>query len=400
MTHRPLLDRRLKRNVPLLALNEFMASMGFFLPVTILIFESLTGSYTLGMSVYSVMAFATAFFEIPTGVLSDHWGRRHVLIAGTTFEFLGVACYALAFSSAYPLGMLYLGITFYGLARSLFSGNNDAMIHESLVALKRKHQFPKAIGRFTSMGQAGLALGGIACGLMLWAGLDYRTLVLLTLIPMSLNILIAMLTIEPPVHFIKERTSLTHIKQAAKLIAKNKKLRLLALASTIQNGTGYSSYYFTPGFLATVWPTWMVPLYRTGQNGIGAISFWFAGSVVRRLGAIRVLFVGSILGNSLGLVAYATEAFFSPFLLMLTQISYALGTTANQSLQQEIFSDTQRATMGSFISFSTSIMMGIATLFLGFLSDLTSPAMALIILLLSKAIFVFWIQHRLYTHHR
>ncbi len=400
MPHRPLLDRRLKRNVPLIAANEFMGSIGFFFPITILIFKSLTGSYTLGMSVYSIMAFATAFFEIPTGVLSDRWGRRGVFIAGSLCEFLGVSCYALAFGSARPLWMLYLGITFYGLARSLFSGNNDAMIHESLVALKRKHQFPKAIGRFTSMGQAGLALGGIVCGLMLWAGLDYRTLVLLTLIPLSLNIFLATLTIEPPVHFIKEGNSLAHMKTAMKLIVKNKKLRLLALAVTIQNGTGFSSYYFTPGFLATVWPAWMVPLYRTGQNGIGAISFWFAGSVVRRLGAIRVLFVGSLIGNILGLLAYVTETFLSPFLLMLTQVTYALGTTANQSLQQENFSDAQRATMGSLISFSTSIVMGLATLFLGFLSDMTSPAMALTILLLSKAIFVFWIQRRLYTHHR
>ncbi|MFA6280861.1 MAG: MFS transporter [Bdellovibrionales bacterium] len=399
-TARHTLDRRLKRNVPLIATNEFIGSIGFFFPVTILIFESLTGSYTLAMSVYSVMAFATAFFEIPTGVLSDRWGRRGVLMAGSACEFLGVSCYALAFGASHPLWMLYLGITFYGLARSLFSGNNEAMIHESLAALKCKHQFPKAVGRFTSMGQVGLALGGVACGLLLWAGLFYHTLILLTLIPLAFNLLVAFLTVEPPIHIIEEENTVGHMKAALKLIVKNKKLMLLTLATGLQNGTGFSSYYFTAGFLASVWPTWMIPLYRTGQNGIGAISFWFAGPVVRSLGAIRVLFVGSIVGNILGLAAYATQAFFSPFLLMFTQISYALGTTADRSIQQENFSDAQRATMGSLISFSTSMVFGVSSLILGFLSDLTSPATALIGLLVFKAVSVFWIQYKLYTKHR
>jgi len=101
----------------------------------------------------------------------------------------------------------------------------------------------------------------------------------------------------------------------------------------------------------------------------------------------------------IALVAYAICNVFSPFLLMLTQISYGLGVTAEQAAQQEIFSDAQRATMASLISFSTSIMFGVTALLLGALSDLFSPAIALFIILAAKSVVVLSLYHTLYAKH-
>jgi len=205
------LTRRLGKNASLIAFSELLGCMSFFLPVAILIFEKLTGSYTLGMSAITAMAFASALFEVPTGILSDLWGRRGVMIAGAACMFLAILILGMAFHTAYPLPLLYFGMLIYGLARALFSGNEEALLYESLAALKKGGQFPKAIGRVTSLSQIGLAMGAVGSGLMLWLGLSYEHLVWLTLIPLSGDILASLLMSEPPARFHKESDSGSHL---------------------------------------------------------------------------------------------------------------------------------------------------------------------------------------------
>ncbi|MDD2326273.1 MAG: hypothetical protein PHW63_09790 [Alphaproteobacteria bacterium] len=90
--------RALRRNINLLIISELFAELRFYFPVAVLVFQSITGSYAAAMSVFALANIMHAFFEIPTGLLSDRWGRRGTLIAGAIGEFLSAVCYAAAFS--------------------------------------------------------------------------------------------------------------------------------------------------------------------------------------------------------------------------------------------------------------------------------------------------------------
>jgi len=136
--HRKLFTKnKLKRNVNLIIFNEFVTELRFYFPVAIIGFQALTGSFTLAMSVFAVASLLQAFLEIPTGILSDKWGRRATFITGATSELTALLCYVFAFSSEYPLAWLYAGSLFYGLANALFSGNNHAMIYETLAYYRK-----------------------------------------------------------------------------------------------------------------------------------------------------------------------------------------------------------------------------------------------------------------------
>jgi len=401
MNLRKNLRRSLKRNIWLLMAIEFFAETRFYFPVAVLAFESITGSYTMAMSVFSVMAITMTLSEVPTGVMSDKWGRRGTLLLGSLAEVCAVGGYALAFAfTDYALLFLYTGATCYGISSAMFSGNNHAMVYETLAYYKRTKELPKVLGRISAAGQIGLALMGAVTGGLLWLGMDYAALVMMSVPPLLVSFLLAWLTIEPPEHIIEDRTPWQHMKKAAKLILNNGKLRLLALAAALQQGAGQSNYYFAPGFIASVWPEWLTPVYRTGQHLIGTMGFWHAGKVIKRFGALKVLVGVTVMANVLQIVALAIANILSPVLMMFTQFSYAFGTTAERTVQQENFTDAQRATMGSLISFCAGIFMALSSLLMGWFSDLWGPAIAMLGTYAGRAVIVNWIYMQLYTKHK
>ena len=147
---------------------------------------------------------------------------------------------------------------------------------------------------------------------------------------------------------------------------------------------GQTSHSFMPGFVETVWPLWLIPLFRTAQNGIGSLGFWFAHIVIKRLNVLKALFAGTVLSNLFALIAYTTSSFVSPILLIFSQLIYSVTYTADSTWQQDNFSDTQRSTMGSLISFTGAIIGGLSSLLIGVLADRFGPSSSLMILLLCQ----------------
>lgn len=373
---------KLRRNLYLLPANEFFAELCLYYPVTILAYQAITGSFTQAMAVFALINIVQAALEVPTGVLSDKKGRRFTFITGASCELVGALLFAAAFFLPYGPWYLFTGGALFGAARALFSGNYYAIIYETLSYFRRTDELPRFLGRTHSMGQIALAIAGGLASLLLWLGLDYKHLVLITLLPITLSFICALFTVEPPQHIMKESNAWQHMKDAARLLIKNPELRGLAIADVLHKGLGEVSHSFAPGFIASVWPLWLVPLFRMAQNAISAPCFWFAGSILKRFGLTQTLFTGSAYSDVVTFLAYIMANVFSPLLLLLTRPAYALTTTANASLQQKRFSDEQRSTMGSLIAFLGSILGGIGALFTGIIADYFGPAQALTVLLL------------------
>ena len=80
------------------------------------------------MSVMAVESLAAALFDIPTGIFSDRMGRRLTMSSGSLCMALALICYA----SANGITALYIGAVLIGLGQCFFSGNNNALLYESL----------------------------------------------------------------------------------------------------------------------------------------------------------------------------------------------------------------------------------------------------------------------------
>jgi hypothetical protein len=227
---------------------------------------------------------------------------------------------------------------------------------------------------------------------LLWAGFSYQGLLAVSLLSLSLSTLSAIMTKDiPAVKSIPhpgtdQKTGLiTHIREAFAILSADPSLRWLALADSLKNGLGMSGHQFMPGFIAAVWPLWLVPLYRTLQNALGALSFWLAGPVINRFKPSKILIAGNVADQIITLTAYILSSAVSPLLLLFSQINYALGQTAERTMQQDRFSDVHRAALGSLISFAGALTTAAGTLAAGLIADMAGPATALIVLLLAAA---------------
>ena len=127
----------MQKNIKLLAVFNFFADLKFHSAVLILYFAKATGSFTLGMSLFSVVMVSSALFEVPTGIYSDLIGRKKTIMFGALTATASAVLYAMG--SSYWI--LFFGAIFEGLSRAWYSGNNDALLHDSLKETNNQHMF-------------------------------------------------------------------------------------------------------------------------------------------------------------------------------------------------------------------------------------------------------------------
>ena len=126
------------------------------------------------MELQAVFALVILCGEVPSGLLSDLWGRKKTLLLGSTLK-------AVSFSLL-PLWSSYEGFLFYhltmGIALSMISGGDVALLYDAhLAAGGERSRGTAVLGNMQLAGQTGTAvsalLGGaivtLSYGHLLWA---------------------------------------------------------------------------------------------------------------------------------------------------------------------------------------------------------------------------------------
>lgn len=381
------------RNVKLLFWFNFLNDFRPYSSVATIYFAQVTGSYALALSVYSLAHIASAVLEVPTGVLSDMVGRRRTTIFGALASTFALVFYALGGSYS----VLACGAVFDGLARSFFSGNNDALLYDSLKEQSKESEYAEWAGKTKSMFQLALGISAFFGGFIADWSLSY--VMWASVVPQLISVVVAFFFVEPAIHTHKEETNIfAHLGEAIQKFRENYRLRLLSISNALGYAIGETSYQFVPAFYATVWPLWAIGLARTLTNIAGTVSFWFAGPIITRFTAIKILIADYIYCRVLGIAASGFPSVFSPILISLSSFSFGLGAVARGTLMQENFTDQQRATMGSLNSLIGSIFFAIFAFFLGLFADRWNPAAAILLcqLLSLPNLYLVW---RAYVHH-
>ncbi|MGD9637912.1 MAG: MFS transporter [Alphaproteobacteria bacterium] len=382
---------KIRRNITLIPIFNFFTELRFFGIIELLFFAEITKSYTLAMSIFTIGLFAVSIFEVPTGILSDKMGRKLTIVASTIFDIFGFISYGLG-GVYQSYWLLALGGVLQGVAQSFYSGTGEALLYETLVDLRKKNKYHEVYGKTSSIFQISLAVSAL-CG----AGIAYLTsylfVVWLSLIPQIICLFTALSFVEPKKRTNNQENVFKHLKEAFNLFLKNKKLRFISIASILSYSFGDASHSFQIVFFNTLVPTWVIGIARTLKQLGGALSFWFAGAIINKLGHGKVLIGGNILMEFFGLIAIACNSALSPFLFATNNLFYGATSTSKMQLMQNEFSDTQRATMGSLISFVGNIMFGIVSMMLGYVADLSSPRIALLITIAPAPILI-WLYSK------
>jgi MFS family permease len=361
-------------NIRILTWFNFFTDFKLYAPIAILYFTQVSGSFALGMSIFSVAMISSALFEIPTGVFSDRIGRKKTIILGALASTICVVLYAIGSNYWF----LFIGAVLEGLSRSFYSGNNDALLHDVLAEQNQENNYDIILGKTSSMFQFALAISGLLGALI--APWSLALIVWLSVVPQSICLLLATRIKEPRKSSTKSGNVYTHLKEAYKNFVSNKKLRLLSLSSILGFGYGEAGYQFQAAFYSSIWPVWAVALAKTTSHILAAISFRLSGKVIRKFGAYKLLLIDNIYIRIVNITSTLFPTIFSPLLMSSTSALFGIVVVAKNSLMQKEFTNEQRAAMGSLNSFAASIFYGIVAVLLGFVADLLNPAKALLIL--------------------
>ncbi len=351
------------RNVTLLFWFNFFLELKFYNAILLLYFAQVTGSYAQAMSVFAAAALSSAICELPTGIFSDLVGRQRTLVAGAGAHAGAVLLYAAG--GDYPA--LILGGICDGLAWALFSGNNHALLHDTLAETGQEAAYQEMLGRTTAMEHIGSALVGIS-GAVLAAVTSFGVVMWLSVIPQIILVGIALCFREPRLHS-PTATPLTHLRAAWNILRHNPRLRLFGAASILGYSVGEAVYQLRIAFIEWLWPLWAVGIARMLDNVIAAASYYFSGRLIRRFTARGVLVSGGIAGRAVTAAAYGIPTVISPVLLSATSILHGVSNVAQDGLMQQEFTTAQRATLGSLVALGGSLGFAGTSVLIGALAD-------------------------------
>ncbi|GAB4512234.1 MAG: MFS transporter [Anaerolineae bacterium] len=381
---------RVRRNIPLLAWFNFLLDFRLYAPIMVIYFERITDSYALAMSVLSVIMLSAALLEVPTGIFSDMIGRRRTVIVGAVASLGAVTCYAIGGT----YWVLLMGAFLEGLERALFSGNNDALLHDTLAELDQRGDYQVQLGRVSSAYQFALAISAVAGGVI--AAVSFGAVMWLSVLPKVMMVALSLRFIEPAVHSAASGNVFGHLKEALRQFAINPRLRLLSIAQIIMFGAGETAFQFRPVFIESLWPLWAIGVARAVSNMTAAFSFFFAGDLLKRFGERPLIYGGNALSEFINTVALIWPTVLSPLLMGSTSIFYGVNTVSQNGLMQREFTDAQRATMGSLTAFGGSLFFAVFSLLLGWLADVMGVRNALIIATLfgTTRLIFYWLAFR------
>jgi len=146
-----------ERNLALYPWYQAFSSALPWLPIFFLYFlEHL--SFADGITLGAIYYFSVFLLEVPSGYLSDRFGRKRTLVAATVMFI----CAYLLFLAADTFASFVVAQVFIAAGIAFQSGSDSALLIDSLKALGRESEYAKREARAHRFAMTALALSCVA----------------------------------------------------------------------------------------------------------------------------------------------------------------------------------------------------------------------------------------------
>ena len=141
-----------------------------------------------------IYALTVILLEIPSGVLADRFGHKRLLAAAGLLD----AAEFVLLLFARGFWMFGLAVFLAGVGRALYSGSENALLYDSLLAEGKQGEFEKLLGRLSAIDIAGTVVSALSGGVLANAlGFEFNYIV--SACAMGLAFLVILTLREPPV---------------------------------------------------------------------------------------------------------------------------------------------------------------------------------------------------------
>lgn len=334
------------RNVVLYPWFKFFQNLVFWQAIWFLYFQSQL-SAAEAVLLYAIYDVATTAFEVPSGYMSDRFGRRVTLIAAAVAGILGAGLIAVGGGmAAFALAQVLLGAS-----AAFASGTDSALLYESLVQDRRGDEVEAQENRAWRFNLAGLALSAISGGAL--AQVSYPAAFAAGAAAMAVALWIALRFAEPARSTDgKPQTTLRgHLALFRAAMGKGVLVWLFAL-SVLMYGFSHLPFVFGQPFIAEALAQvgWQAeaPLVSGSVTaimmGVSALASVFAVRLRQRIGLPALLLLAFAIQIGLIAVLALTPSLLAIGVLFLRMVPNSLARPFILARMQPLLSDAGRAT--------------------------------------------------------
>ena len=360
----------LKRNILKYYLSQFLFGIQFTAPIFILFLLANDLTLTEIAILGSLQAILIGFFEIPSGVLADFFGRKRVLIFAGFMALFGATVYSISHS----FYTFLIADVFYALALSFKSGSDVSWIYDTLKNLKLENKFKRIKGKGDLINAVALFLSQGSITIFLVK--DYRTYFIL-MIPITLLIVITIFSYrEPAIHLTKDikikREFKTHLINSFKIIKNNHFLSYIFLFLILESIIG-SAYYFLllqPYLEIIKYPLTLFGLLWAVTGLLTGIGSYFSDPIESIVGKRFIIYTAPII-IFLPILFLGLTHSIIPALCLILFAQFTIGiyyVVFEDYINKEISSD-KRATILSSKNFFRYIAWGALGPLIGYIAD-------------------------------
>ena len=305
--------RGMPANVRLFQVYIFVNRLEMWFPIVALFLLDKGLSLAQYAALDAVWYLSTLVFEVPTGVVTDRYGKKTSLLLGALFQSLSL--FILAFGNSFL--DICVSYVLWGFASSFETGTHDALIYDSLKQMGREGDYRRVTGRVTTIAILASALGSVLAGYLAGIGLALP-IVLTAAISLLLCPVILFFT-EPQVSDLRESSYRRHVKESVRYLLHHRLVVLFILYSAILETAIWGLYIFYQPLLRS----FDVPVERIGLLYLFFKLFRAAGArlsdrLYRTVGRVSVYliplcFVLSVLGMGFLVTPWAIGFIFVNF---------------------------------------------------------------------------------------
>ncbi|MFH1978396.1 MAG: MFS transporter [Candidatus Aenigmatarchaeota archaeon] len=296
----------LQRNIPLIYISSGLM-WRFFVPVLALFYIASQVPIEEFAIILSVFALVTLALEIPSGVVADLLGKKRTLLVARFIYIIEIIL--LAFFNGFWLFLVAKILS--GVAVSMTSGTNTALLYDTLKKLGREKENKKVYGNLTMITHIFMAFIFVAGGFLF--SIDPKLPAIAT-IPLVVAGFILTFFLEEPYKNKKKLTiknSFIHLKESFVYLKKHNYVKLLVLYSAPIIGTAGMLFSLSSVYFEII----LIPVYL-----LGIIAFFTAMSTAlasrkahvfeEKLGEKKSLIVMQLISLiGLGLIALMVNYF-------------------------------------------------------------------------------------------
>jgi MFS family permease len=362
----PELKHKLEKNIQKIYYLKFFTMFNLLMPVIVPFFESkgagMRGVYTL----QAVFAATVFLLEIPSGYISDILGRKKSLLLSAALKGVGFSLFPLADD----LTVLIIAEVILGIAVSLNSGSDTALIYDTLEATGSKKAQIKILGRSISYFSLGEALASLLASILMMLSFNIDHLAIISALTSWIGFIITATLVEPPRQKMgtKHQENFSYIYQG---LFKQTRLLNLIILNSILSSTGtliavwlFQKYwhdikipmiYF--GFL---WALTNLVVSFTSRHAHKIEKFWGSSNVILIIGSLPIAgYLGiSFIDHSFGILA-----------CLLFKVCRGWGQVIFRDALNKRVTGDFRATANSITQMGVRILFILLGPLLGFLID-------------------------------